>query len=382
MNTITSDRLSSLVGAIYDCVVEPDRWPEAMGEICSDLGCSTSVMLLADLKHSRHRFFKEWNNDPGWLAKLPQYNDDMTRLYRHTPPASAHTIDEPLVLSRDVPAKVWASTRYYREWVRPQGICDSLQAVVLRNATQIGVFAANRHESRGVVTDSEVSLLRLLAPHIRRAITISDMMDLKALEARALSATLDNFSVGVIIVTEDHCILHANDAARDMFAAGGPVCWVNGRLSVRGSDEACALDKAIALAEQNETAIGAAGIGVALGKNGEPAIAYVLPLARGDLRSQLMLQATAAVLVTHEGLRWPAAIKALAANFKLTPAETRMFEQLATGATLAEAAEALAIAETTARTHLSRILSKAGVARQTDLVALIHRLSPPVKGPS
>ena len=71
--------------------------------------------------------------------------------------------------------------------------------------------------------------------------------------------------------------------------------------------------------------------------------------------------------------------RSLAANFKLTPAETRMFERFAAGATLAEAAETLAIAETTARTHLSRILSKPGVARQADLVALIHRLSPPVK---
>jgi DNA-binding CsgD family transcriptional regulator len=71
--------------------------------------------------------------------------------------------------------------------------------------------------------------------------------------------------------------------------------------------------------------------------------------------------------------------RSLAANFKLTPAETRMFERFAAGATLAEAAETLAIAETTARTHLSRILSKTGVARQADLVALIHRLSPPVK---
>jgi DNA-binding CsgD family transcriptional regulator len=231
-----------------------------------------------------------------------------------------------------------------------------------------------------VATDREVSLLRLLAPHIRRAVTISDLMDLKALEAQALAATLDNFAVGVIIVAEEHRILHANDAARAMFAAGSPVCSVNGRLSVRGSNGACELGKAIALAQQNEAAIGAAGIGVALGgPAGGPAVAHVLPLARGDLRTRLMPQATAAIFVTQAGLAPPAAVAALAATFKLTPAETRMFDRLAAGATLAEAAETLAIAETTARTHLSRILSKTGVARQADLVALIHRLSPPVR---
>jgi DNA-binding CsgD family transcriptional regulator len=205
-------------------------------------------------------------------------------------------------------------------------------------------------------------------------------MDLKGLEAQALAATLDKFAVGVIVVAEGHRILHANDAARDMFAAGSPVCSVNGRLSVHGSDGVWELGKAIALAQQNEAAIGAAGIGVALGHHaGGPAVAHVLPLAREELRTRLMQQPTAVVFVTQAGLQPPAAVAVLATNFKLTPAETRMFERLAAGATLAEAAETLRIAETTARTHLSRILSKTGVSRQADLVALIHRLSPPVR---
>jgi DNA-binding CsgD family transcriptional regulator len=379
MDAVTLDRMSHLVGAIYDCVIEPDRWPKTMGEICSDLDCIMSSILLVDLEHSRHRFFKDWNVDPYWRVKNEEYYADMTELYRKAPPAPTHALDEPLVLSRDIPEDILSSTRFYQEWIKPQGLCDSLQSIVLRNTAQIGVFSAIRHESKGRATDREISLLRLLAPHIRRAVTISDLMDLKALQAQALAATLDNFAVGVVVVAEGHRILHANDAAREMFMAGSPVCSVNGRLSTHGSSGGCELGKAITLAQQNEATIGAAGIGVALPSNGELAVAHVLPLARGDLRTRLMPQATAAVFVTQAGLAPPPAIAALAANFKLTPAETRMFEQLAAGATLAEAAEKLVIAETTARTHLSRILSKTGVARQADLIALIHRMSPPVK---
>jgi hypothetical protein len=47
--------------------------------------------------------------------------------------------------------------------------CDSLQAIVLRNPSQIGVFAANRHESRDIATEREISLLRQVASHVRRA---------------------------------------------------------------------------------------------------------------------------------------------------------------------------------------------------------------------
>jgi hypothetical protein len=136
MRAITSDRLSQLIGSIYDCVIEPDRWPETMGAICSDLDCTISGIILVDLEHSRHRFFKEWNIDPYWLAKRPQYYDELTQLYRHhAPPAPAHLIDEPVVASRNVPEELWSATRYSQEWAKPQGLCDSLQIIVLRNAT-------------------------------------------------------------------------------------------------------------------------------------------------------------------------------------------------------------------------------------------------------
>ena len=379
MEAVGPERLSYLVGAVYDCVIEPDRWPDTMEEICSDLDCIISSILLVDLQHSRHRFFKDWNFDPYWREKNEEYFPEMTELYRRAPPAATHAIDEPLVLSRNIPEDVFSSTRYYREWVKPQGICDSVQSIVLRNPGQMGVFAALRHESRGVATDREISLMRQLAPHIRRAITISNLIDLKALETQALPATLDHCAVGVIVVARDNRILHANDAARAMFSAGSPICSVNGRLSIPGSDGAHVLANAIALAQQDEATIEATGIDVSLGHNGEPAVAHVLPLACGELHTRLMPQATAAVFVTRAGLAPPCAVAALAENFKLTPAETRMLERLATGATLAEDAEALAIAKTTARTHLSRILSKAGVTRQADLIALIHCLSPPVR---
>jgi Bacterial regulatory proteins, luxR family len=51
------------------------------------------------------------------------------------------------------------------------------------------------------------------------------------------------------------------------------------------------------------------------------------------------------------------------------------------GASLTEAANALGIAEATARTHRNHIFTKTGVSRRTDLLALITRLIPPVRRP-
>lgn len=382
MQSVTAKHFSDLIARIYDCTIEPDRWPVTMGEICKELDCMHAAILLVDLINSQHSFFRTWNIDPYWVNKNKEFYEETTMFYRSSPRALAASADDVLVISRDLAPEVFFGSRYYREWIKPQGICDTVQAVVLRQPDRIGVFAPVRHESVGVVTDREIAIMRLLAPHIRRAVTISDMMDLKALEAQALAATLDKFAAAVTVVGEDGRILHANAAARGMFAAGGPIRSVHGRLVARDARARQELDRAVALALRDEAALDAAGIDIALGVADDGvAIAHVLPLARGDLRTRLVPQATAAVFVTAAASPPRLDLGPAARSYGLTPAETRLLERLALGATVAEAAAGLGIALSTAKTHLAHIFSKTGTARQADLVGLIHRLSSPILPP-
>jgi DNA-binding CsgD family transcriptional regulator/PAS domain-containing protein len=377
---LAPERLSDLISLIYDCTIEPDRWPETMHAICDDLGCFLGAIYRVDLESSRVSFLQQWNAQPEKLALLEKYAADLARIYQTTQAVRGLEVDEPLVLSRHVSREAWIQTHYYTDWAKPRGVCDSIQTIVLREPRRVGIFAANRHETVGPASDREIAILRLLAPHIRRAVTIGDLMDLKKVEAQVLGSTLDHFAAGVIVVAEGNRILHANHAAQRMFAAGSPVRSLNGRLAARGPRAGAELAKAIDLARRNESGIGATGIGVPLAdETGEPAVAHVLPLARGDLRTRLMPQATAAVFVTRIGQAPAAKIDAVAATFGLTPAETRVLERLLRDMSLVEAARALGIAETTAKTHLSRIFAKTGVSRQPELVALVHRLLPPLR---
>ena len=376
---LTPERLSDLIGAIYDCAIEPDRWPQTMGEICSELQCLYSAIILLDLELSRHRFLTTWNTPENWMSRRETYNQDVTLIWTSTQNTRPRLLDEPTALSREPSRGTWESTRYYREWAKPQGLCDTIFTVVLREPRRAGIFSAVRHEAVGCATDREIAILRLLAPHVRRAVTIGDLIDFKGIEIQALAAALDSFSLGVILVGEGGRILHANAEARNMFAAGVPVRSVNGRLSVRDAAADAELARVIALARREEAGIGAAGIGVAL-KNrvGEPAVAHVLPLAHGDLRTRLVPRATAAVFVMRAGGQPVLDAATIAGAFGLTPRETQLLRQLAAGASLPEAAAALGIAETTAKTHLGNIFGKTGVARQANLIALVHRLSPPL----
>lgn len=373
-------RLSDLIGMIYDCAVEPERWPDTLAEICRDLKCMSGVILLVDLEHSRHRFAHSWGLSADWTKRYFDFSDDLTRFYTRAFSRQYCLDGEPLILSHIVPKVGPFGERIYAELTRPQGISEVMQTVVLREARRIAIFGANRHESVGALTDDVLAITRLLVPHIRRAVTILDILDMRKIEAQTLAATLDSFTAGVLVVGDRGRVLHANDAARRMLSARDPIAAVNGLLSARNARANEELTNAILLARTDEVTIAGSGIGVPLRDSG-PSVAHVLPLARGDLRTRLMPQATAAVFVTQAASFAPGDLSALAGNFGLTPAEAGMLERLAGNATLAEAAKALGISLATARTHLAHIFSKTGVSRQADLLSLVNRLVPPVHRP-
>ncbi|WP_198370441.1 helix-turn-helix transcriptional regulator, partial [Roseomonas rosulenta] len=141
-----------------------------------------------------------------------------------------------------------------------------------------------------------------------------------------------------------------------------------------------ALRAAIDKAGRDEAQLGATGLGLPLrAADGATALAHVLPLARRDRRRRLVQGATAAVFVAaQEDARTPG-LDVFIRAFRLSPAEGRVLSRLVAGDGPAEAAAALGIGVTTAKTHLARMLGKTGTARQADLRALVARLCPPVR---
>jgi len=369
--------LSKITGAIYDCTIDPDRWPNVMAEISRILDCVDSVMLIHDLRGLPPTFLYTWNTDKNWVERYREYAGEVAALFKDLPDMP---LDEPLIFSQYVDERRLTDQRVYREWAAPQGYCDFIQTITLRSPDRIGAFSAQRHNSVGACGEREAEIMRLLAPHIRRAVTIGDLMDIGKIEARAFASTLDKLAMAVVVVAEGGRILHANQTAEAMFREGGPVCSVGGKLSARDPAGAQELGTAIALAPNNETAIGATGIGVPLrSSTGQPALAHVLPLAHGELRTRLVPQAVAAVFVSQTQHRSPVDLDLVATIYGLTPAEVRLLDQMTPSSSLVEAATRLGISEPTARTHLTRIMAKTGTSRQADLFSLLAGLTPPLR---
>lgn len=379
---VTTERFSHIVGLVYDCAIEPARWPSTMEVICGDL-CFTASTLMTAHFHSRAlHFIADYNASPHYQALIAsRFGEQAISMFRSYASAQAD-IDEPLVISRGPMGLAgYRLSPMYLEWARPQGYGDSLNAVVLREQERIGALALIRREADGIVSDGQVSAMRLLTPHIRRSVTISHLMDLKTFSAAGTEAALDAFRTGIVLVAADGRVLHANRAAADMLALGRPIHVKGGRLRTSdGGGSTAELALAIRQAAEDETRIGRATIGLRIGTDEEPAsLLHVLPLAHGELRTSLMPAAAAAVFIARATAPPADIAQALANGYGLTPAEQRVLHLLLERVGVADAAARLEISPNTVKTHIARIFEKTGVASQADLVRLGSDLVPPIR---
>jgi DNA-binding CsgD family transcriptional regulator len=378
---ISAPALSNLIGAIYDCALDPDRWVATLGLIRETLNFDNAVLQLHALPSGEALLNIGSGVEPAWWDRMIRSGPDVLELWGGEAVYHALPLDEPAVLSRINPRglSVEGGNRFALEWGRPQGLIDVMGIVLARDASAMGSIGLGRHECAGPIGDREISLARLLIPHLQRAAAISGLLDSKSLATRTFELLIDRLAVPIFLIGAGLRIVHANTAAQRLLAAGDPLQSKGGLLAPRSEGVAAALALAIDQGRADESALGRRGFGVpAYTHDRKLRVLHVLPLRYGELRPGLAPSAVAAVFVAPTMPGLPAGGDVLAALFNLTPAESRVFELIAAGRTSAETATALGVGVSTIKTHLLRLFDKVGVRRQADLVALAASFALPV----
>jgi DNA-binding CsgD family transcriptional regulator len=378
---VTDDKahLSALIGSIYDAVLEPALWTgvvERTGKFVGGVGASIfrqdSVRKTGnsyyhsgiDPRFERLYFEKYIKFDPLSAAYLTLKVGDVSSSSIIIPPAE------------------FFETRFYREWARPQGLVDNVFAILERSPTSIAAFIVFRHERDGLADDDARQLLGLIAPHLRRAVLIGKVIDLRTIEAATFADTLDGLNAGIFLVDATGLIVHANVAGHGILAVGDILRSFAGRLVAHDQQVDEVLRDAFKATEHGDAAIGTKGIAVPLiARDGERHVAHILPLTSGARRrAELAIAATAALFVQKAALEIPSRPEAIAKAYKLTPTELRVLLTLVEVGGGPEVAEVLGIADGTVKTHLSHLFQKTGVKHQVDLVRLVAGFSSPIVG--
>jgi DNA-binding CsgD family transcriptional regulator len=377
-----AERISELIGTIYDCVLEPERWPSVVDNIRRELEFCYAVLGVYPLPGGDVTLGVATGIDSVKLGELPAYGQDLVELWGGDAKVKQYPLEEPIAQSQAVPDAALVASRYFLEWAQPQGVVDAVAIGLERNARMVSTLSFGRHETAGIVGSGELDALRLLAPHFRRAIAIGQLLELQSIAAANVSSVLDVLSVGVVLVDELMALIHANPVAQAMLARKDPIKVTNGRVVVSDASPAIssAIEDAVAQAAGDEAALGRRG-GTGFPTRGlsqEPRIIHVLPLKRRESRPGLFRRATAALFIAPVDRPISLPFDAFAALYGLTPAEVRIVELIVAGRTQREIAKSLGLASATVKTHLLHVFEKTDVRRQVDLVRLVASLASPL----
>ena len=272
-------------------------------------------------------------------------------------------------------------SRFYREVLKPFGLRDIIWFPALRTGGRMASMHASRNDQASPYEQRELSLFRLLAPHVCRVLAISDVLDIRALRSEMLERTLDGLVAGVFLTARDGRVVYMNATAERQIKTGNSIRIVNNRIFPTDPGARAALSKAIDAASSDDFDMEMSEHSLAIPDvNGSGYVATLLPVDRGQRRGIVAPFAASVVVFTKDAVQAPLMPgEAFARLYGLTGSELRVLLALAEGLGGKEAADMLGISEPTVRTHLQRIFAKTDTTRQADLLLLLHNSAPPIQ---
>ncbi|MET0529651.1 MAG: helix-turn-helix transcriptional regulator [Microvirga sp.] len=310
-----------------------------------------------------------WGDNPEYLQL---YHERYAALNPLFPAALFLEVGKVHAISDIMPIDEFRESRMYREWVRPQGLLDSLYTNLERTAMGGIAMSVNGEESNGLFDDAARARFALLVPHLRRAAGIGGLLHFHKENESALSSTLDRLSTAVLLVTAEGRLVYVNSRADAMLLSGEFLRATNGRLVAVEPGAERQLRAAIAAAAQGDADLDVKGIAILLAESGDTSqVARVLPLTSGERRGMLDHKAAVAIFVHQTKLGVPAPLEVMAKLYKLTAGEMRVLAAVAETSGVENMAMKLGISAATVKTHLQSLFAKTGVRRQSELIKMM-----------
>jgi DNA-binding CsgD family transcriptional regulator len=364
-----SIELSSVIGDIYDAAIEPTLWKRALGSICTFVGGHSAVLFWHDSATQRSEALHLFNEDPHYTRLYFEKYLPMNPMF----PAATFMEAGLVHSSTDImPQDELVKTRFYKEWIKPQGITDALAVNLEKGTTCSSLLNVRMGESYGMADTEAQRRLSLLVPHVQRAVSIGRLFDQTKASEKALATALDHVEAAVLLVGADGAIAFANEPAKAMLADGARIRTVDGRLRAVATETDRMLCNIFESAQNGDASVGVRGVAVPLTTSPqEQWFAHVLPLTSGNRRQAgLAYEAVAAVFIRKSVPDATAPLEAIARQYKLTASEVRVLDALLKVHSVKEIAETLGLSQATVKTHLHNLFRKTGTRRQSQLVKL------------
>ena len=381
MQTLKPPLLPDIVGAIYDCIPDSSLWQETLDQVRQAWEGELATLGVIDSCSGALRLSVTCGKS-ALLEPLLRYSPQEVPFYSAAQKMELdvpQTVDTIYAMQGPDARKRWLSSRAATEWAIPNRIDDFLWVPVMRQASRVGSLVVMTGKDRPQISAADIQALALIAPHVRRAVTIGDLFDSERRKGEIFRDVVDCLTNPVLIVSADMQIIFANLAAEALLQEKIAIRSLRGQLAFPFSAANKAVSQAVVTGSRDECALGPCGINVPLALADRPMVAHVMPLAQRDPSARVAQHAAAAIFIAAPGDAPLPAMDAIAALFGLTAAEKRVAAQIACGKTRQDIALASGLSDGTVKSQLASIFDKTETHDQRGLELLMRELTPPVR---
>jgi DNA-binding CsgD family transcriptional regulator/PAS domain-containing protein len=362
-----------LIGLIYDSVADTSRWSVFLEAFVRTTNgkCGTLVINTPEKDGWRFVCFYGWSEEDSRLYADRYAAIDPWRVATEQSAEGEVRTSHQLCSQEELEQSI-----AYREFYCPRGCDCGFGGIFLRlGSTQSAITMLRAKNEQGLCGEREVSILRPLMPHLRRAALLHGEVASLRGQLATFTSHLDRYPHAFFLTDSETRVLYANAAAREIAALGNGLKIENGRIRLTAPRQSTALLEALGDI--------AAGRGAPVRRmdapRRHPIGPYRLLIMNVPGSSALPLgvsQPAATILVIDNEASSEPDLTILRELFSLTKAEARITAKLALGRSVEEMATDLGITVETARTHVRRVLSKTSTGRQGELISLVLRMAP------
>src|SRR5215470_11554154 len=247
--TMSSPRhISLLIGEIYDAILDRAQWIEALDKAAQFVGAEAGALIWPNPVCRAVNFIHAFGLKPGYMEL---YRKHYAKLDPTTGPMLLRDVGDVASTTDLLAPGELVKNCFYKEWLQPQGFVDMLQASLDKSPTEVVHLCFIRSSESGMIDNATRDRLRLIIPHMRRAVLVGQLVDRTTAQAATFGDALDGICAGLFLVEAGGQIVHANASGHAMLAQGVLVRGIGGKLTTHDTSAAQGLTEIVSSAAKS-----------------------------------------------------------------------------------------------------------------------------------
>lgn len=366
MSKIIKANSVDLLSHLYDAVMAVSGYQTFIEKLREVFQLKSILMIIRNVDTHEVKGLWMTGMDKKWFESyaLEYAPEDMLAKHIMSSPIAYFYASNLDVASRDR----FTETRFYNEWVVPQGMAYAAGAIVLQEGAWITELYLQRGALHEPFTRSDIDQFNQLIPHLQRAMQMRQRFAELQLGQSFLAGSLDVLAMPTFLFSELGQVAHFNRSAESLLNEKSHLRLDNGHLQTDDDATTRKLSVEVTKAIRASRGDGNDLNSVILLQRSEqlPLMLMITPLQlKGPVQG-------AALLFAFDPETTPAMTPCLIRRlFGLSEAEAMLSIALCSGKTLDEVAIERGTTMNTIKSQLRNIFTKTGTKRQSELVSLL-----------